>query len=307
MWLVAFKASVILGQQALAPLILWASIWSCCGTQTAHRFAAPIGYLCFAVPIWDAVAPALPTMTIAACQTALAWFHVPSVIHGSVVRVPEGSFRIAEECSGKRYFVSALALASIFAAIAPLRGARAVESVAIAAGRLQRSQTVTPHIPASTAITLETQLRRTTLGREFRLRGRRRRHKRRRGRTTCIWNTIADGADARRSSRCRRQVLELLRHRRRRGHRILALPGRSAALKERNATRHVKPVKVSANLSPPRCLNQGGNFSCRSSRWNCGSLRMGSSGQSTLKSRRPAFCKLTAVASDCSAAARSPH
>jgi exosortase A len=207
-WLVAFKASVILGQQALAPLILWASIWSCCGTETARRFAAPIGYLYFAVPIWDAVAPALQTMTIAACQTALAWFHVPAVIHDSVVRIPEGSFRIAEECSGKRYFVSALALASIFAAIAPLRGARTVWFVAIAAGlsmlanwirvftviyaghatnmtsylvakehgtfgwviyfvvlvflfwvgmRLQRSQSVTPHITASTAITLETQ------------------------------------------------------------------------------------------------------------------------------------------------------
>ena len=93
---------------------------------------------------------------------------------------------------------------------------------------------------------------------------------------------------------------------------------RMALRKTVRATPHIAPrpnVTVSvqlhgdspAHLSPPRFLNQGGNFSCRSSRWNCGSLRMGSSGQSTLKSRRPAFCKLTAVASDCSAAARSPH
>jgi exosortase/archaeosortase family protein len=56
------------------------------------------------------------------------------VIHDSIVRIPEGSFRIADECSGKRYFVSALALATIFVGSAPLRGVRAVCFVAIAAG-----------------------------------------------------------------------------------------------------------------------------------------------------------------------------
>ena len=133
-WLVTYKASIILGEETLVPLILWASVWSCFGMETARRFAAPIGYLYFAVPIWDTVAPVLQGITIAACQTALAWLHVPALIHDSVVRIPEGSFRIAEACSGKRYFVSALALASLIVAIAPLRGARALCFVAIAAG-----------------------------------------------------------------------------------------------------------------------------------------------------------------------------
>ncbi len=133
-WLVLFKASVILGEQALAPLILWTAIWSCCGGEAARRLAAPIGYLYFAVPVWDAVAPTLQTITVAACRTSLAWFHVPALVHGSVVRIPEGTFEIAEACSGKRYFVSALGLAAFFAATAPLRGARAPCFVAIAAG-----------------------------------------------------------------------------------------------------------------------------------------------------------------------------
>ena len=133
-WLVTYKASIILGEETLVPLILWASLWSTFGTQTARRFAAPIGYLYFAVPIWDIVAPVLQQMTIAACQTALGWLQVPALIHDSLVRIPEGSFRIAEACSGKRYFVSALGLAGSFVAIAPLRGARAVCFVAIAAG-----------------------------------------------------------------------------------------------------------------------------------------------------------------------------
>jgi EpsI family protein len=132
-WLVTYKASVIMGEEVLAPLIVWTSLWSCFGFQLALRLAAPIGYLYFAVPVWDAMAPVLQKMTIVVCQIALEWFRVPAAIHDSVVRIPEGTFRIAESCSGKRYFVAALALASIFVMIAPLRGVRAACLVALAA------------------------------------------------------------------------------------------------------------------------------------------------------------------------------
>src|SRR6267154_4741905 len=54
-WLIAYKATVVFGLQILAPLIVWAAIWSCSGLAIARQFAAPIGYLYFASPIWNVV------------------------------------------------------------------------------------------------------------------------------------------------------------------------------------------------------------------------------------------------------------
>lgn len=113
MWVVAYRGNSELLQQLLAPLILQLVVLAAMGPQVLLRVAGPLMYLYFAVPIWEHFVPVLQGLTTVVVETLLGFLGVPVVVEGNNVTIPAGRFIIAEGCSGKRYLVIALALATL--------------------------------------------------------------------------------------------------------------------------------------------------------------------------------------------------
>jgi EpsI family protein len=132
-WLIAWRAASSIGQQIMAPPILWLAVWASCGRPVAARIAAPLACLYFAIPVWELLLPALQHLTIAVTETALGDLGVPVVINGAFVTIPEGTFQIVEGCAGKRYLIVALTVAALLAGTAGMRWRRALGYLAITA------------------------------------------------------------------------------------------------------------------------------------------------------------------------------
>ena len=134
LWLIAFKANVESGKQAVAPLILLAAVATAAGWRAAGTVAAPILYLYFAIPIWELAVPLLQSMTVAASRAALGLGGVPVRIEGTLITIPEGSFIVQEACSGKRYLIVALAFGTLLSALNAIPPRQACGYLAICAG-----------------------------------------------------------------------------------------------------------------------------------------------------------------------------
>jgi EpsI family protein len=133
LWLIVYAGNSALGQQLLVPPMLLLSVFAATGRRVAAIVIAPVAYLYFAVPIWDYLIPLLQRMTVVSTETALAFIGIPAVISDYTVTIPEGTFQIAEECSGKRYLMVGLAVACIAAVAYRLPRRRAVALIGIAA------------------------------------------------------------------------------------------------------------------------------------------------------------------------------
>ncbi len=133
-WLVAYKANVEIGKQALAPLIILLAVATACGWGAARAIAPPVAYLYFAIPVWDLAVPLLQWMTVLTTRVVFGLMGVPVTISGIVVHIPEGTFIVQEDCSGKRYLIVALSLAVILAAASPVTRRRKLAYIAAAGG-----------------------------------------------------------------------------------------------------------------------------------------------------------------------------
>jgi EpsI family protein len=120
-WLVALRANIQIGHQLLFPVALWLAILASAGWPVARRVFAPVAFLYFSIPIWDYLVPGLQWMSVRATEGMLALVGVPAHVHENHVTIPEGSFKIIEGCSGERYFMVALAVAVLAAAINHMR------------------------------------------------------------------------------------------------------------------------------------------------------------------------------------------
>jgi EpsI family protein len=110
-WLVAVKGNSVLAHQLLLPAVLGAVVFAVGGAGALQRAATPLVYLYFAIPVWDYLVPVLQQATIAAMEVALGVLKIPAVVDNFTVTLPSGKFQIIEGCSGRRYFVVALAIA----------------------------------------------------------------------------------------------------------------------------------------------------------------------------------------------------
>lgn len=121
MWQWAYRSGIQLGQQLLLPVILWLAVLLGFGRQAARAACLPLGFLYFAVPVWDALNPAAVTASTKAVQFLLRLVGVPAHFEGNTISVPSGQFEIEGGCSGLHYIVVALALAVL---LGELRGDR---------------------------------------------------------------------------------------------------------------------------------------------------------------------------------------
>lgn len=114
-YLAARLAEVEVAAELLLPALMLALAAVFYGGAGARRLAFPLGFLVFAIPVWDAVIPLLQRLTVLANAVLLPLVGVPALIEGDLVRVPAGLFEVAGGCSGVHFFIVALAIGSLYA------------------------------------------------------------------------------------------------------------------------------------------------------------------------------------------------
>lgn len=123
-WLVAYSANSQMVEQLIAPAAILLAVYAASGRQVALLVAPPLAYLYFAVPIWEQLVPLLQRLTTVVAESALGLLHVPTVVAGNTVTIPEGTFQVVEGCSGKRYLLVGLAFATVAGVTQGLHAAR---------------------------------------------------------------------------------------------------------------------------------------------------------------------------------------
>jgi len=117
LWAVAFSAGLQAIHFLLWPAILWAAAGAALGWGAARVMFRPFAFLYFALPVWDALMPALQHATVFANRALGSVFGLPMMIEGTFVHIPEGSFEIAGGCSGLNYLIVGLAIAALLGEI----------------------------------------------------------------------------------------------------------------------------------------------------------------------------------------------
>lgn len=113
LWLVLYQAGIQVGHQALFPLIVWLGVLAAFGWPIARLSAFPVGYLYFAIPVWNLANGAIQALSVYAVRGLLRVAGVPAYFEGNFVHIPSGVFEIAGGCSGLHFLIVALALAAL--------------------------------------------------------------------------------------------------------------------------------------------------------------------------------------------------
>ena len=114
MWLVAVRAGIELIHQMLLLAILWLSTWAVFGSRIALTLWRSIGYLIFAIPVWDQINSLLQAATVKAVAFLLAVSSIPAYVDGNIVHLAAGVFEVAGGCSGIHFLIVSLALATLY-------------------------------------------------------------------------------------------------------------------------------------------------------------------------------------------------
>ena len=112
-WLVCYRASIQDLHITIFPAIFWLAVAGAFGLRMGLLLAFPVAFFYFAVPSWAQLGPPLQDLTVRAMR-GLFWLTGPEVrISGDLIRIPNGSFRIEEGCSGLHFMIVGLAIAAL--------------------------------------------------------------------------------------------------------------------------------------------------------------------------------------------------
>lgn len=112
--LLAKSADIITARLFLLPFILVSWGWALWGWRFVRLAGAPIMLLIFAVPIWDDFSPIFQQLTVWVNDALLSLVHIKATISAFYITIPNGTFHVAGGCSGVRYLMSGLFLASLY-------------------------------------------------------------------------------------------------------------------------------------------------------------------------------------------------
>jgi len=133
LWLFLLLASIRTLEEAVAAGLLWTTATAVLGWRLGKALLFPIGYLLFAIPIWEGLAPVLQPLTSTAAATICQVLSIPTHLEGNVVHIPNGVFSIAEGCAGSHYFLSAITLAALYGHLEYRRLRSSLALIALAA------------------------------------------------------------------------------------------------------------------------------------------------------------------------------
>lgn len=114
MWLVCLRAGIQTAHQGLLPIIAWLAICTVLGWRAALASSFAVGYLLFAIPVWDAINGPLQSATVVAVDAMLRATGVPAYVESNYVHLAAGTFEIAGGCSGLHFFIVAFAIGVLY-------------------------------------------------------------------------------------------------------------------------------------------------------------------------------------------------
>jgi exosortase A len=133
-WAVAWNAGLQVVHFLLWPAVFWTAAAGALGLRAGGVLLLPVAYLYFAMPVWDALTPALQGATVLANNLFATVIGMPVLIEGNYIHIPEGSFEIAGGCSGLNYLIVGLAIAALLGEVNRDRPGRRLLLIAIGGG-----------------------------------------------------------------------------------------------------------------------------------------------------------------------------
>ncbi|MBX3703183.1 MAG: exosortase [Steroidobacteraceae bacterium] len=112
-WGIAWNAGLQVLHFVIWPAVLWCALAGALGLRAGRVLSLPVGFLYFAMPVWEALMPTLQSATVLANQVLGSIAGVPMLIQDTYVHIPEGTFEIAGGCSGLNYLIVGLAIATL--------------------------------------------------------------------------------------------------------------------------------------------------------------------------------------------------
>lgn len=114
-WLVAYFVDVNVIQQlalvSLIPLVVFGVL----GWQVTKAAAFPLFFLIFAVPMGEALVPALIEFTADFTVGMVQMTGIPIYREGTFFQLPTGNWSVVEACSGVRYLIASVTLGFLYA------------------------------------------------------------------------------------------------------------------------------------------------------------------------------------------------
>lgn len=111
----------LMGVEVVRMLALLASVmllpWALLGWRGFARLGAPFGILVFAIPLWSVLNEPLRLLTAQLVGFLMNVSGIPALVEGPNIRVPAGSFHVADNCTGLRQLVVSMPLAVIYSSL----------------------------------------------------------------------------------------------------------------------------------------------------------------------------------------------
>ncbi|MCU7844956.1 MAG: EpsI family protein [Candidatus Thiodiazotropha sp. (ex Monitilora ramsayi)] len=112
-WLAAGLVFVEAGQQVSLILMFVLVVLSLFGVSDGRRYIVPILLLLTLLPVWNVFVPYLQTLSAVLSSLMLDLSGVTSTREGFLLIIPNGTFEVADECSGLKFQVIGITLALI--------------------------------------------------------------------------------------------------------------------------------------------------------------------------------------------------
>ena len=87
------------------------------GWRVYRALFFPLGYLIFAIPVWEVFVPFLRDHTALMVYRIVQGVGIPIFLEGRYLEIPNGVFEIADVCAGLRFLLAGLSVAALYAYI----------------------------------------------------------------------------------------------------------------------------------------------------------------------------------------------
>lgn len=88
--------------------------WMLLGNRFASAYRFPLFFVLFSVPVGEELIPVLQSITAAISVKLISLLGIPAFNDGLFITIPEGSFVVAEACSGISFLISAVVFGLFF-------------------------------------------------------------------------------------------------------------------------------------------------------------------------------------------------
>jgi len=115
LWLLGDVAGVQLVKHFAVMCLFSAVVFTCLGFNALKALVFPLGYLLLAIPLRSPFVYPLQQITAEVVYFFLQLSGIPVYREGQLVYIPEGTFEVAEACSGVNFLTAMVTLSILFA------------------------------------------------------------------------------------------------------------------------------------------------------------------------------------------------